>query len=254
MQDGSADRRKRIGEQFYDLSHGLPYKLTMGGLYALSPVTGGLSAIPATAMAVGSGVSTVNDMATNGVSLGNGVNAAFDALDLGAGIGSAAKQAIAYGARGALPGLVNSATKANVAESAAREALDAARSGVKRAAWGTAKAIARRDAAAVYGSSSPAYRGALRKLAAAREVYRDSGVPYYIEKVVTPGGAVLNRTVNKGVAGTAIKNVGRKLRSYGYAQGASATANGALRNAEHAIRNGVEWRPVAYSNLALPFA
>lgn len=79
---GAVQKRNAIKDQFYEFSHGNPYQFVATGLYALSPVTGGITYVPATIMTSAAALSSLEQRKRNGWTADNATNLATDAIDL----------------------------------------------------------------------------------------------------------------------------------------------------------------------------
>ena len=160
--------------ELYGITHSMPYQMINTGLYMAAPYTGGVTAIPAAVMSAAALGTVVDDIAENGINVRNGINAGFDVLNAAPGVGLAVKGVKAAAARRAIPQLQEAANSAFQKKEAAYNAYnaakvaytDAADTAAKRA---VAKAVAKRDAAAAYGSNSPVYRKASAQLDVVRK-------------------------------------------------------------------------------------
>lgn len=160
--DKGSEKRDAIGHWLYNVTHSMPYQMINTGLYMAAPYTGGVTAAVMSAAALGT---VADDIAENGINVRNGINAGFDVLNAAPGL--AVKGVKAAAARRAIPQLQEAANSAfweaahNVLNAAEREYADRA----------ARKAVAKRDAAAVYGSNSPVYRKASVQLDVVRKKF-----------------------------------------------------------------------------------
>ena len=171
--DKGSEKRDAIGHQLYNVTHSMPYQMINTGLYMAAPYTGGVTAIPAAVMSATALGTVADDIAENGINVRNGINVGFDVLNAAPGVGLAVKGVKAAAARRAIPQLQEAANSAFWEKEAAHNVLNAAEREYadKAARKAVAKAVAKRDAAAVYGSNSPIYRKASVQLDVVRKKF-----------------------------------------------------------------------------------
>ena len=170
------------------------------GLYMAAPYTAGITAIPAAAMSAAALGAVAGDIADNGINARNGIDACFDLVDAVPGVGLAVKGAKAAAARRVIPRLQKAVNSAFQKKSAAHYAYnvakstytDAADTAAKRA---VAKAVAKEDAAAVYGPNSPVYREASAQLDAVRKKNPIEGVDEFTVMKTGPRGFSMQNKV-----------------------------------------------------------
>lgn len=171
--------------QLYDVTHSMPYQMVNTGLYMAAPYT---AAAAMSAAALGT---VAGDIADNGINVRNGINAGFDVLNAAPGL--AVKGVKAAAARRAIPQLQEAANSAFWEKEAAHNAYNAAKGAYTDAAdtaakRAVAKAAAKRNAAAAYGSNSPVYRKASAQLDAVRKKNPIEGVGEFTVMKSSPGG------------------------------------------------------------------
>lgn len=186
-------RRAAMRKELYDVTHSMPYQIVNTGLYMAAPYTAGITAIPAAAMSAAALGTVAGDIADNGINVRNGINAGFDVLNAAPGVGLAVKGVKAAAARRAIPQLQEAANSAFWEKEAAHNAYNAAKGAYTDAAdtaakRAVAKAAAKRDAAAAYGSNSPVYRKASAQLDAVRKKNPIEGVGEFTVMKSGPGG------------------------------------------------------------------
>ena len=253
--DEGADRR-----QLYDVSYSMPYQLTNAGLWMAAPYTYGITAIPASLMSSAAIVSDANDIADNGIGVGNGFNTVFDVLTPLPSIAAVRQISNAAGVANAAENAFRAATTTHDASwNAYHLANDALTKGLKT----TAKAKAKKDAlgrVAFAGNqaAASAYKKAAQQATQAIEnanIIPGKPLNIFVQSPLTGEIGILNKYVtvenaakNNLIRGRLANNFIKRGLAEDAARKAVLKAGEKSGQAAEAYSEALKWRPLGIAS------
>lgn len=241
--------------QLYDVSHSMLYQLTNAGLWMAAPYTSGITAIPASLMSSAAIVSDINDIADNGVGVGNGFNTVFDVLTPLPSIAAVRQISNAAGAANAAENAFRAATATHDASlDAYYLAKDALTKGLKT----TAKAKAKKDAlgrVAFAGNqaATSAYKKAAQQATQAIEnanIIPGKPLNIFAQSPISGEIGVLGKYVtvedaakNNLIRGRLVDNLIKRDLAQKATREALLKASGKYGQAAEAYSEALKWRP-----------